>query len=131
VVKFGSDKKFAPSNDTLADNIFQAKSGSAATGSGSGLKFEGNIINGVSAGSLPAGGFKSVNPQLTRDANGVFRLVSGSPAINAAVGSFPQVVTDIDGTTRTAPFDVGADEFSAGGPIAKPLTTADVGPNAP
>jgi len=32
---------------------------------------------------------------------------------------------------RAGTFDVGADEFIAGGAQVKPLTSADVGPKAP
>jgi Chondroitinase B len=131
VVKYGSGKKFAPSDVTLADNIIVGMGGSAVAGTGGSLKFQGNILTGAAAGTMPASGFKSVDPKLVRGAGNVFRLSAGSPAIDAASGSFPQVTNDIDRVARTGTFDVGADEFVAGGAQVKPLTSADVGPKAP
>ncbi len=131
VVRYGSGKKFAPSDVTLADNIIMGKGGSAVGGTGGSLKFQGNILSGASAGTMPSSGYKSVDPKLARGAGNVFRLTAGSPAIDAATGSFPQVTLDIDRATRTGAFDVGADELSASGPQAKPLTSADVGPKTP
>jgi parallel beta-helix repeat protein len=131
VIRYGSDKKFAPSDVTVADNVIVGKGGTAVRGTGTNLKFQGNILNGAPAGTMPASGFKTVDPKLVRGAGNVFRLSAGSPAIDAATGSFSQVKLDIDQATRTGTFDVGSDEFSAGGPQAKPLTTADVGPKAP
>ncbi len=131
VVKYGSGKKFPPSDVTLADNIIVGKGGSAVAGTGGALKFGGNILNGASAGTMPASGFTSADPRLARGAGTVFRLSAGSPAIDAATGSFPQVTLDIDRVARTGTKDVGADEFAASGPQARPLTTADVGPQAP
>jgi hypothetical protein len=131
VVRYGSDKKFAPSDVTLADNIMVGKGGSAVAGTGSALKFGGNILSGASGGSMPASGYRTTDPKLTRDAAKVFRLSAGSPAIDAATGSFPQVTADIDATARTGAKDVGADEYAATGPQRRPLTAADVGPKAP
>jgi poly(beta-D-mannuronate) lyase len=61
----------------------------------------------------------------------VFRLQSTSSAINSSVGSYPEVTIDLDGHPRSGTKDVGADEFSTAPVIRRPLTTADVGPNAP
>jgi hypothetical protein len=130
VVKYGSDKKFAPSDVTMADNIIVGKGGNAVRGTGSALKFQGNILTAAAGGTMPANGFKSVDPKLVRGAGNVFRLSAGSSAINAALGSFPQVANDIDQVARAGTFDVGADEFVAGGAQVKPLTAADVGPKA-
>jgi parallel beta-helix repeat protein len=131
VVKYGSDKKFAPSDVTLADNVIVGKGGSAVRGTGGSLKFQGNILSGASAGTMPSSGFKTADPKLARGAGNLFRLTAGSPAIDAALGSFPQVTLDMDATTRSGAKDVGADEFAASGPQRRPLTTADVGPDAP
>jgi poly(beta-D-mannuronate) lyase len=40
-----------------------------------------------------------------------FRLSMGSPAIDAALGSYPDVMDNIDDQPRTKP-DVGADEMA-------------------
>jgi hypothetical protein len=129
--RFGSDKKFDPTDITVADNIVTGKGGTLLTGTGAQLKFQGNILFGGSAGSFPAGSFRMVDPKLVAGTGGLLRLSSGSPAIDAATGSFPQVSLDMDGQTRTGAKDVGADEFGASGPQQRPLTAADVGPKAP
>jgi hypothetical protein len=69
---------------------------------------------------------------LLAPAPGLQKLSSSSPAINAANGSFYSFVTDdMDGQTRTGSRDIGADEFSGATILRRPLTTADVRPNAP
>jgi poly(beta-D-mannuronate) lyase len=124
-------KAYQPSDVTVADNIISGTSGSALSlAGGTSLKYQGNILNGVSGGSMPSSGYTTANPKLTLDSGGIYRLSSGSPAIGAALGSFPQVTLDMDGQTRTSPFDVGADQFGASGALREPLTTGDVGPSA-
>ena len=75
---------------------------------------------------MPATGYITVNPLLAKDTNAEYHVQSGSPAINAGVGTydyygaysaFPYVTNDMDGQIRDASFDIGADEFSAA-PIA-------------
>jgi poly(beta-D-mannuronate) lyase len=122
-------KSFQPSDVTVADNIVSGTSGSAeSSAGGSSLKYQGNILNGVSGGAMPGSGYTTVNPKLVADSAGLYRLSSGSPAIDAAQGTFTQVTLDMDGQTRGVAKDVGADEFGAAGPLREPLTTADVGP---
>jgi hypothetical protein len=130
-IKVGSDKPFPPDRITFANNIVVGPSGSAATVSqGTNLAWSGNIISGVSRGAIPSGGATSVNPRLATDAGGVYRLTSGSPAIDASAGSYPQIGLDLDLQARSGRFDVGADEYRSGS-VRLPLTTANVGPNAP
>jgi len=70
------------------------------------------------------------NPLLTV-VDGLQKLSAGSPAIDYANALFyPFVTDDMDGQPRSTP-DTGADESSPGGVLRRPLTTADVGPNAP
>jgi hypothetical protein len=122
-------KAFQPSDVTVADNIVSGTSGSAeSSAGGSSLHYQGNILWGVSGGAMPSSGYTTVNPRLAADSAGLYRLTSGSPAIDAAQGTFSQVTLDMDGQTRGSAKDVGADEFGAAGPLREPLTTADVGP---
>jgi hypothetical protein len=121
-------------NVTIANNIIQSNSSTILTLNGPfpGGRFEGNIVWGSAPNDdMPTSGARRVDPQLTRDALGIFRPRSTSPAINTAVGTYSAVTTDMDGQTRVSPKDVGADEATTGAIIARPLTTADVGPNAP
>jgi poly(beta-D-mannuronate) lyase len=53
-----------------------------------------------------------------------------SKAVGAATGSFPFVTDDVTGQTR-GKADIGAVQSSSVAPIRKPLTAADVGPDAP
>jgi len=118
----------------FSNNIIQTDSGTILTLSGPtpNATFQGNIVFGAAPnGDMPTSGARRVNPLLALDSFGVFRLQSTSPAINTAVGSFPEVTIDLDGQPRSGTKDVGADEFSTAPVIRRPLTTANVGPNAP
>jgi poly(beta-D-mannuronate) lyase len=122
----------APKNLRIANNIVVGTSGMAFAQPSPFVNatFAGNIVwGGVSAGDLPASGFRAVDPQLQMDGTGRYHLGASSPAINAAVGMAP-VPEDIEGQARQQP-DVGADELSAGPVLRRPLTARDVGPNAP
>jgi len=130
-IKMGdSSKAYQPSDVTVADNIVSGTGSALRLQGGSSLHYQGNLLHGVSAGSLPSGGYKSADPKLVLDAGGLYRLSAGSPAIDAATGSFAAVTLDMDGQTRTGAKDVGADEFGPAGAGREPLTTADVGPAA-
>jgi hypothetical protein len=130
VVKYGSDKKFAPSGVTLDDNIIVGKGGSAVTGNGGALYFAGNVLSGAAAGTMPANGFKAADPKLARGTGDLLRLGAGSAAIGAGTGAVDGVTKDIDGQDRGNAKDAGADEFNNATPV-RPLTRADVGPDAP
>ncbi len=123
-------KPYQPDTVTIADNIVVGTGSSTRIVGGAHLTWQGNILSGVTAGAMPAGGYRSVNPRLVLDA-GVYRLSAGSPAIGAALGTYPQVVQDMDGQARSGAKDVGADQYAASGTTHKPLTGADVGPSAP
>jgi hypothetical protein len=118
----------------FSNNIIQTDSGNILTldGPAPNARFEGNIVFGAAPNDdMPTSGARRVNPLLSRDSFGVFRLLSTSPAINTSVGSYPEVTIDLDGQSRSGSKDVGADEFSTAPVIRRPLTTANVGPNAP
>lgn len=124
----GDGGDFKPKDCVVADNIVKGTSGPLVTlPSGSTVKYEGNITFGGSAG-IPS---RSVDPKLVKDAAGLYRLASGSPAIDAGVGSYPSAAEDFDLQSRSGAFDVGADEYFASGATRVPLTKADVGPAAP
>jgi poly(beta-D-mannuronate) lyase len=118
-------------NITVVNNLFQG-SGNMASISGSAPytgTWSGNIRwNNSNAGSMPTNGYTTANPLLMRDAYGVLRLQSGSPAIGAATGSHPLMTVDMNGQPRDADPDVGADEFSSAPFVGRILATNDVGP---
>jgi len=114
---------------TIANNIIQG-GGSAASivGPAANYSWEGNIIFKTDGtGDMPPGSFIVTDPKLVRDAAGEYHLVKGSPAIDAARGSFSSVALDMDGQLRKTPFDKGADEFSGDTVKVRVLNPADVG----
>jgi poly(beta-D-mannuronate) lyase len=121
-----------PKNMRIANNIIQLDQGEALAAAQpfTNVTYEGNILWGAAApGAIPASGFRRVDPQLQGDQGARYRLGPASPAIDSAAGSY-QAGEDIEGQPRTRP-DVGADEQSSGPVLRRPLTAADVGPNAP
>jgi poly(beta-D-mannuronate) lyase len=61
----------------------------------------------------------------------IYTIGATSKAVGAATESFPFVMDDIQGTPRGAKADVGAQQWSMMPGMRQPLTTAEVGPNAP
>jgi Chondroitinase B len=129
----GSSKKYAPDSCTFANNVLVGGGSGrlVRVNQGTKLRWQGNIVWAGTGGDLPSSGYRTVNPNLMLDEAGLNRLRAASPAIDTAEGSYPQATTDLDGQARSAAKDVGADEFVADAPTRRPLTTADVGPNAP
>ncbi|WP_329787174.1 polysaccharide lyase 6 family protein [Lentzea sp. DG1S-22] len=120
---------YAPKDCVLANNVIQGSSSKLIDMmSGSTVRYEGNIVWGGTAG-IPSG-YRSVDPKLVRDANGLLRLSSGSPAIDASAGTYSYVTRDFDPQSRSGKPDVGADEYSSSA-VRKPLTKSDVGVSAP
>ncbi len=128
-----SHRTLPPLECAVTDNLFVADSGQMVSMPfQDGISWSGNIHWGQGAdGNAPAAGFTRVDPRLAAGADGVRRLTAGSPAINAASRSYPEVATDLDGDHRTGrAADVGADEYSPRRPTYRPLTSTDVGPHA-
>jgi poly(beta-D-mannuronate) lyase len=127
-----SSNVLPPLDCRIANNVVLATSGPIVTYTDTpiNLSWEGNIFYGASVGLTPLpSGITVVDPRLAAvGADGLRHIEGSSPAINASVGSTPVVVDDMDGQQRDATPDVGADEFSAGPAVRKPLLPADVGP---
>jgi len=71
----------------------------------------------------------NVNPNLVKDASGIYRPAANSPVINNAVsGVWTAPTTDMDGQPRITPLDSGADEVSSAAKTNGPLSASDVGP---
>lgn len=114
---------------TVVNNVIQG-GGAAAEIAGpyTNSVWQGNVLFNVSApGDLPSGGYITADPKLVKDATGTVHLQPGSAAINAAAGSYDAVTVDMDGQSRTAPADSGADEVSTAPVIARMLSAAEVG----
>jgi len=98
---------------------------------GTGNVFANNITSAApSIGGATGGG------NLTADAAGLMKLgevmaiTATSKAVDAAMGSYPFVMEDVNGQPRNKP-DVGADEWSMAPSLYGPLEPKDVGPDAP
>ncbi|MFZ4620325.1 MAG: chondroitinase-B domain-containing protein [Bacteroidota bacterium] len=94
------------------------------------MTYAGNIFYGSSLGITKPAGITIVNPALTFASDSIWHTGSSSPAVNASVGSYPFVTKDIDGQTRTVPFDAGADEYSIDPVLQRPIRKSEVGPLA-
>jgi hypothetical protein len=121
--------------DTIfANNIIQAPGPAIRFSTPSvNPRYQGNIVFGGTVGVMAGEeAFRLLDPQLAM-AGGALALGPGSPAVDAAAMTFPFVTEDIHGQPRApgAPADVGADELSSAPGLRRPLTPADVGPDAP
>jgi poly(beta-D-mannuronate) lyase len=94
------------------------------------MTYQGNLYFGAALG-IASTGFAQMDPRLApAGSDGLRHLREDSPAIGSAAGSYPFVVTDMDGQVRDSLPDCGADEYSVAAVARRPLTTADVGPGA-
>ena len=95
-----------------------------------GMSYEGNIMHGTAIGIPFTTGIDTVDPGFIQDMNGLWRPGSSSPAIDAAVGEYPDITFDMDNQPRNdGEKDVGADEYSTAPVLNRPLTSKDVGPD--
>lgn len=128
-----------PKNVVVANNIFKDPNDNVI-GSMTGKEtWIGNIADGQ-LGIPNPGGFTLIDPLIDIDDDRIFHLTSKSPAIDAGEDGWGSVIDisgldvdvnvdyDFDGQARTAPRDVGCDEF-ASGTISNPVFSVDdVGP---
>ena len=92
--------------------------------------FASNIVTGgMSLGGARSPGNLTGREGLVRRGM-LLSLGDGARAIDAGGEAFPFVMDDLDGQPRSQP-DVGADEWSTAPVLRRPLTRADVGPDAP
>jgi hypothetical protein len=76
-------------------------------------------------------GVMMVDPKLMKVGD-IFKLATGSPAIDAADTRYSMLVSDdFEGQPRDGKPDIGADEVSTAPVKAGPLKDTDVGPLAP
>ncbi|MDC8758549.1 polysaccharide lyase 6 family protein [Janthinobacterium fluminis] len=124
-------REFQPRDSRVANNIVVNRRGTLYDErEKTNTVFEGNIGYGSTVGGpRDAAAIAVVDPKL-HGIGGLQKLSSASPARGAAVGSYAMVTEDMDGQPRSAR-DSGADEYSDGPVLRRPLTPADVGPDAP
>jgi hypothetical protein len=124
-IHFGDD-----ANTNFSDNIVLGSITDQAGTSGNAPITPTYQANILFMGSGPKTGFTVEDPRLVRTGE-VLAISAGSPAIGAAKGVFSFVTDDIYGTSRGSKSDIGAEQHSASPGPRRPLTTADVGPDAP
>ncbi len=114
---------------TIANNLINSTQDTLFTGAaGSGWTWEGNIAFGQSLGSATGNpGVSQVNPLLMQGMDGIWRIGSSSPAVDAAATGYGFIVDDMDGQARTGTYDIGADELSTASIARVPLDSGDVG----
>ena len=115
IVMRGRNRGLGAGDAVIADNIIMGGPKAAAIeGPLQDPVWQGNIVWNTDGGegNIPTYGFKSIDPQLKPDASGEDQLQSTSPAIGAAVGSYPFVSVDVNGRPRGTKLDVGAEQFS-------------------
>jgi hypothetical protein len=133
-VEFGGHYELAPVDVVVANNVVVGSMGPLLhpVMTPENLVLEGNIVYALGDATPGMTADESelwlVDPMLAVD-EGLSRPQAGGPAIDAARGDYPLVTADLDGDVREDPKDVGADEV--GGIVRRPLTAADVGPDAP
>ncbi|AXT51040.1 T9SS C-terminal target domain-containing protein [Aquimarina sp. BL5] len=126
----GSDLTLAPENLIIANNIMINTSENAfdeqTTPIGSSV-YQGNITqNGAWDLTTGTNNNQVVTDGLLENGTLYYELGTNSPAIDASVGNYSFVTTDILGGNRSGTTDAGAEEFNSGGSRI-PHTTADVG----
>ncbi len=132
----------APINTVIANNLFYTHS-SAAHILGhtypivlglTGVDWQGNLAFGPGRSligiNLSPAELRIVDPQLVLSIDDMYYIDKHSPALDAGIGSFPDIVTDIEGKPRDTHPDVGAFEYSGYPLLRGPLTPRQVGPYA-
>jgi poly(beta-D-mannuronate) lyase len=93
------------------------------------LKWLGDNLYGAEIGLPKTSGVATVDPKLFRGTDGIARPATGSLAIGAAEGHFPEVTEDIEGRSRTGKRDIGCFQSSDRLARRKPLSAKEVGPS--
>ncbi len=128
----GGDLTLAPDNLVVANNLIANASTKAIQQTtapiGTLSKYEANIKqNGSWDISTGTNGNQNVTSGLIATSSSDFyRLITGSAAIDAGLGTYSFLTVDITGGLRPSIFDVGAEEFNVGGSKV-PYSSADVG----
>jgi poly(beta-D-mannuronate) lyase len=126
-------RPLAPIDITIANNIIKSDSGRLVNyRAGTNITWKDNILFGsATKGNMPTTGYTWIDPKLVLQGDDVYRILNTSPAIDKAnTVSFPDIVKDMDGQTRSGLLDTGADEFRTESIINFPLSPVHVGPNS-
>ena len=125
-----SGATLAPENIIVANNIILDSDINAfeiLTAPTGTSVYEGNITqNGSWDLTNDLNSNQTVSSGLLTSGSDFYRLASGSPAIDAGVGTYSFLTQDILGGNREVDFDAGAEEFGANG-VVGPYELGDVG----
>ena len=119
----------SPRNIDVRGNLFYKIDGSCAQEKrvGNNIRYSDNVCNGGTNNvNLP--GFSNIAPQLSTDNRGIFRPSGSSPVVNATSSPVITGMKDMDGQSRSVPFDIGSDEYMPGETGRGPVSRCDVGP---
>lgn len=89
--------------------------------------WQGNIAQGAT-GLADTKGLSLQTVNVVKDKEGIYRPSAKSPALDAAIGKFPEVKEDFDGQPRGGSPDVGCDEVSSAASLYGPAKKESVGP---
>ncbi|WP_020674152.1 chondroitinase-B domain-containing protein [Amycolatopsis nigrescens] len=135
-IEIGANYEHPPVDSVMAGNVVAGSQGKLFNELKAPVKhtYAGNIAWPTGSAAVgvdvPAEAIGVVDPLLTKDGS-LYRIGEHSPAIDAGAGEYEFVTDDMDGQARVNVADVGADERSTADITRRPLTPADVGPDAP
>ncbi len=126
----GKDNNYPPTQSKIANNIVVSTRGTLVSWgrAPTSMTYEGNLLYGSSLG-INSPGFIESDPELELNGFGMMSPGASSPALGASIGSYINILEDIDGESRPiSNADVGADEVSPSGHPLAPMNPASVGP---
>jgi poly(beta-D-mannuronate) lyase len=97
----GKKQPLAPRNCAILNNLYAGRRNE--------IRELARPENLTQAGNLRAGSVEEIKFQ--KDAAGIWRPTAGSPTVGKADPAWKDITLDIDGQKRTAPFDIGCDQF--------------------
>jgi hypothetical protein len=120
-----------PIDCTVAYNVLQGTGGTVLSEAAGTLntRYLGNIVTSGTTAIKGTDAIRFVDAKLTKVGE-IWKLATGSPAIDGASAMFSFVTEDFEGQPRVTP-DVGADEWSSATATNGLLGPSDVGPAAP
>ncbi|MBD3383357.1 hypothetical protein GF407_00395, partial [candidate division KSB1 bacterium] len=107
---FDDSRNLPPKDNIIANNIITMDDASPCyideSHTGTNQFWQGNLFYGANPGDVPDSGYVVNDPQLTL-LNDWYQMTAASPAVDAAVGNYPNVIKDIDGILRDDLKDIG------------------------
>lgn len=125
-----SGRTLLPEDCIIADNATSQPASNVVRGTDDGITWIGNMFHGLGLGfsPTPSGITMLGSSPFVTGADGLQRPNAGSPLFGTADGTYTPMV-DMDGQSRDASPDVGADEVSSAAATIGPLSETDVGPS--